>query len=194
MAKKELTNPPGTLLKKIVVNGNEEHELLDYVTEDDLIGEIKFGKTFAQPLPTLNQAVRIGESLEVTAVFLVDTTLKCLNVKINQLFVIGNYGKKQLQFFIYCDVDQLTLIKGNLSTNKTYQAFEVEFTTDVTTGFPEGPNVDELTEAQKELYIPCKTEMKDIELVQTFLWDIDPKTSRGTVTTVQEAVPNGQND
>jgi hypothetical protein len=174
--KDRLTNPPGTLLETTVVVSK--------------IGEITFGKTFAQPLPTLNQAVRVGESLEITAVFLVDTTLKSLNVKINQLFVVGNYGEKQLQFFIYCDVDQLTLIKEHLTTDNTYQAFKVEFTTDVTTGFPEGPHVDELTEAQKELYTPCKIEMKDIELVQTFLWDIDPKTSRGTVTTVLDGAPN----
>jgi hypothetical protein len=184
MEKKELINPPGTLLKKIVVNGNMKNELLDYVTANH-IGEITFGITFSQPLPTLNQAVRTDESLKITAVFLVDTILMSLKVKINQLFVVGNYGEKQLQFFIYCDIDQLTLIKENLTTDNTYRAFKVEFTTDLTTGFPQGPSVDELTEAQKELYTSSKIEMKDIEVVQTFLWDIDPKTSRGTVTTVQ---------
>jgi hypothetical protein len=167
--KKVIINPPGTQLNtKVVVTS---------------IGSLKIGTTYKTPLPTLNQAISSDDksSIVVTAIVLVNTKLTALTFKINQLFTISDYGKYQLQFFIYCDEDQLTSISENLYTDNTYNSFKVEFTTSDTTGFPIGPT--EVTDPER--YVTGKSKIKDIEVVQTFLWDIDPKTSRGTVTTVQ---------
>nr|WP_315172162.1 hypothetical protein [uncultured Flavobacterium sp.] len=173
-----LTNPPGTLLKEITVVVSE-------------IGSINFGETFKQPLPTLNQAIMTGNGLEITAVVLVRTTLRAIDLKpkINQQFTIGSYGENQLQFFIYCDEEQLTaIIDSNKiadggTVDNTYQVFKVEFTTTDETGFPTGPEEIE----DEDIFTGIDVKLKDIKQVQTFLWNIDPVTSRGTVTTVQSA-------
>lgn len=170
-----LTNPPGTPLYTTVV-----------VTE---IGSINFGKTFKQPLPTLNQAIMTGNGLEITAIVLVRTTLSVIDLKpkINQQFTIGTYGENQLQFFIYCDEKQLkAIIDSNKiadgeTVDNTYRVFKVEFTTTDETGFPTGPIGIE----NKDIFTGIDVKLEHIKQVQTFLWNIDPETSRGTVTTVQ---------
>jgi hypothetical protein len=170
--KKDIINPPGTQLNTEIT-----------VTP---IGYLDLGATFEQPLPTLPQAIRNdnNSSITVSVIVLVNTTLELLTFKINQLFTISNNGERQLQFFIYCDEEQLISIGENLSTNNTYKSFKVNFTTNNTTGFPIGPE----KVVYPERYISSKIEIKDINLVETFLWDIDPKTSRGTVTSVGSAV------
>lgn len=141
-------------------------------------GSITLGSTYSQPLPTLVDAVRSEDNtrIKVTAIVFINTKetenedviLPVLIV--NQLFTISNYGEPQLQFFIHCNKEELLKIGKNQIG--MYQAFQVIFTTKDMTGFPDG------------------IEMKEVVSVQTFLWDIDPKTSRGTVTTVQPTVPN----
>ena len=167
-----LTNPPGTPLETTVV-----------VSE---IGSINFGKTFEQPLPTLNQAIMTVDGLKITAVVLVRTTLSAIDLKpkINQQFTIGTYGENQLQFFIYCDEEQLKAIidsNDEAAVDNTYRVFEVEFTTTDQTGFPTMP--EEIK--NKDIFTGIDVKLEHIKQVQTFLWNIDPKTSRGTVTTVQ---------
>jgi hypothetical protein len=173
-----LTNPPGTPLENITVVVSE-------------IGSVNFGKTFKQPLPTLNQAIMTGNGLEITAIVLIRTTLSAIDLKpeINQQFTIGTYGENQLQFFIYCNEKQLkAIIDSNKITDgetvdNTYRVFKVEFTTTDETGFPTMP--EEIK--NKDIFTGIDVKLKDIKQVQTFLWNIDPETSRGTVTTVLHA-------
>jgi hypothetical protein len=168
-----LTNPPGTLLETTTV----------VVAE---IGSINFGKTFKQPLPTLNQAIMTVNGLKITAVVLVRTTLSAIDLKpkINQQFTIGTYGENQLQFFIYCDEEQLKAIidsNDDEAVDNTYRVFKVEFTTTDETGFPTMPKEIK----NKDIFTGIDVKLEHIKQVQTFLWNIDPETSRGTVTTVQ---------
>jgi hypothetical protein len=150
-------------------------------------GHINFGKTFSKPLPTLNEAYynEDEKSITVNAVFLVETKLETLHPKVNQLFTIGDYGEYQLQFFIYYDEEELTKIINNPpKEDNKYKSYKLQFTTTDTTGFPTGPKV--IIDPKK--YKTDDIKMKDITVVQTFLWDIDPETSRGTRTTVKSAI------
>jgi hypothetical protein len=137
-------------------------------------GCIELPSTYSQPLPTLVEAKRTyPDEIEITAIVLINTEFNdnyLPDLIVNQLFTISNYGTPQLQFFIHCSEEGLSKIKE--TQDGKYNAFKVIFTTQELSGFPTG------------------IVMKDIETVETFLWNIDPKTSRGTVTTVQSTVPN----
>ena len=108
------------------------------------------------------------ESISVKSIVFINSDAKDIKVKISQLFCISNYGKPMLQFFIHSNKKTIRDVKKNGTANK-YKAFQLEFTTD------------------SKASIPRVIFISDIQIVQTFLWDIDPKTSRGTVTTVQSA-------
>ena len=130
-------------------------------------GYIQFEHSFNQPLPTLVQAEYNEGFITLTAVVLINTTIGKPNLAINQLFTISNDGAPQLQFFIHCDVEELENISGNPTADNIYNAFSVVF------------------EARSAKGLPSGVSLGDIRYVETFLWNIDPKTSRGTVTTVQ---------
>ncbi|RZJ53121.1 MAG: hypothetical protein EOO44_09515 [Flavobacterium sp.] len=98
--------------------------------------------------------------LTIDAIVYVDTeTIKdngILNYSVVQNTYIDLDGHAQLQFFIVYDMPEE--LSGDLSI------YEITF------------------EADPKLFIGGLSKLKTI---QTFLWDIDPETSRGTETTVQ---------
>ncbi|CAL2104517.1 conserved protein of unknown function [Tenacibaculum sp. 190130A14a] len=132
-------------------------------------GNIIFNNNFDKPLPSLVEASYddIEKSITVNVLFFVNSYQELTSVSVHQLFSISNFGHGKLQFFLSCaDEAQAQLLK-DAPSGFEYQAYTAEFTTRLTEGFPE--HID----------------MCDIKVVQTFVWDIDPKTSRGTETTVQ---------
>lgn len=133
-------------------------------------GKITFENNFNQPLPSLVEATFNKKdninSINVKALILINSTFKLNSVNVNQLFSISNFGNCKLQFFIYTSKETAKeLAKKREYCN--YEAYTIEFSTNLETPLPEGIS------------------LKDIKTVQTFVWDIDPKTSRGTETTVQ---------
>jgi hypothetical protein len=174
MEQKSIIYPPGTALNSIIDGIIDETS----APIKDVTSELSS--------PKVNKAEFIKNGIDVSAKILVKTSLTKLTLIVNQLFIINNEGKNQLQFFIYCDVDQLILINQDLSLNpeSLYNTFDVKFTTTNTEGFPKAPI---LTKEQEAFYTSGSIGMVDIEFIETFLWDIDPRTSRGTVTTVLHA-------
>ncbi|MDR7208888.1 hypothetical protein [Flavobacterium piscis] len=87
-----------------------------------------------------------------------------VNALENEIFVCSIYqnsyvdidGKAQLQFFIAYDMPE--------KISKDFTIYEIDF-------------------HAKQNIFPGK--LSDIKTIQTFLWDVDPVASRGTVTTVQ---------
>ena len=148
------------------------------LTTQDIVattnGQIVFDDNFYQLIPTLPQAERIiietENKISVCVLFFLNTTLTSLNLKVNTLFTIGNNGKPQLQLFIYTSLEERMKIIQNKTAEKHYNAFTINF---------------DLMNKNCESTLPIGYSLKDIEKIETFLWDIDPKTSRGTVTTVQ---------
>ncbi len=129
-------------------------------------GKINFPNNPEQPLlPHVESKIKDGVITVRTLVF-INSSAENPELKISQLFSINNSGKCQLQFFIHCDTEEIDRLMDE-KTEDSYIAYSVEFTTQDTNGFPYG------------IYL------KDIEITQTFLWNIDPKTSRGTETVVQ---------
>lgn len=126
-----------------------------------------------QPLPTLVNATRNQDgSINIKTLIFLNSTISLTPhmVNVSQLFCISDYGDCKLQFFIHSTKDDMNRIKED-KTEYNYLAYTIEFTTNEETNFPEG------------IYL------SDIKKVQTFLWDIDPTTSRGTETAVQDTTP-----
>jgi hypothetical protein len=133
-------------------------------------GHFVFENNFKDPLPSLLEAKLKDGYIEVKMLFFVDSNYKLTehHLVVNQLFSISNYGKPKLQFFLHTnDENVCTELKKNATDDGTYYAYTVNFKTDATEG------------------IPANIGLEDIKIVQSFVWDIDPKTSRGTETTVQ---------
>lgn len=139
-------------------------------------GQIIFDDKFYQLIPTLPQAERTiietENNISVCVLFFLNTTLTSLNLKVNTLFTIGNNGKPQLQIFIYSSLEERMKIIQNKTAEKHHNAFTIDFN---------------LTNMNCQSVLPEGYTLKSIEKIETFLWDIDPKTSRGTVTTVQSS-------
>ncbi len=130
-------------------------------------GKISFTNNPEQPLLPHVEAYRNkDESIAIRALVFINSSAENPELKISQLFSINSSGKGQLQFFIHCDVEEIERLMGE-NTKGEYYAYTVEFTTQDTYNFPYGIGLEH------------------IEVVQTFLWNIDPKTSRGTETVVQ---------
>ncbi|WP_299161852.1 hypothetical protein [uncultured Tenacibaculum sp.] len=126
------------------------------------------------PLPTLVEAKRNQDgSINVKTLIFLNSTISLTSsmVNVSQLFSISDFGDCKLQFFIHSTKDDIALIKED-KTEYNYLAYVIEFTTNDKTNFPKGISLE------------------NIKTVQTFLWDIDPKTSRGTETTVQDTTPD----
>ncbi|WP_420551187.1 hypothetical protein [Tenacibaculum aiptasiae] len=136
-------------------------------------GNIYFENKSEQPLPSLVDSTKNHDgSINVKALIFVNssTPLSASAIKISQLFSVNNFGNYMLQFFIHSTVEDMLDINKQKTTNE-YQAYTIEFTTNEVVTFPEG-----LT-------------LNDIKVIQTFVWNIDPTTSRGTETTVQDTTP-----
>lgn len=102
-----------------------------------------------------------ANTLTVNAVVYVNSTTINENGKLKYCIFQNTYidldGHAQLQFFIVYDMPEE--LSGDLSI------YEIIF------------------EADKDIFIGG---LSNIKTIQTFLWDIDPDTSRGTETTVQQ--------
>ncbi|KAB1158388.1 hypothetical protein F7018_09430 [Tenacibaculum aiptasiae] len=141
-------------------------------------GSIYFENTFERPLPSLVEATqhRCGPisygPINVKALIFVSssTPLSASAIKISQLFSVNSFGDYMLQFFIHTTVEDMLKINDNKTTNE-YQAYTIKFSTNELVTFPEGISLDK------------------IKVIQTFVWNIDPTTSRGTETTVQDTTP-----
>ncbi len=135
------------------------------------VKEKKFSKngiiTFADkrpfiPLPPLVEVyLSHKQHIKVSTVFFIDAAIKGLNADsfaIYQEFSISDSGTPQLQFFISYD--------AVATEAKDFQAYQISFKA-----------VDE--------NLPPDVSFADIKTIQTFIWDTDPVSSRGTVTNVQ---------
>ncbi|MGG8495793.1 hypothetical protein ACQY1Q_05215 [Tenacibaculum sp. TC6] len=131
-------------------------------------GEVHFENSFNRPLPSLVEAKWNSEKncIDIRTLIFVDSGAPLSSVKVNQLFSVSNFGYSKLQLFIYCSKEEIEKLTKYGTKNK-YKAYTLEFSTNNSTNFPEG------------------IRLNDIKIVQTFLWNIDPETSRGTETTVQ---------
>ncbi|CAL2106399.1 conserved hypothetical protein [Tenacibaculum sp. 190524A02b] len=163
ISEKEIIFPPGELL---INDGREYIKVFPS-------GNINYHSNFTQPLPSLVEAVYepIDDEngvIKVSVLFFVDSEDDLNTIKVNQLFCISSLGECKLQFFIYCDEAQL---KSLTKSSNKYRAYTVNFKTSNTNNFPEGT--------------PKPVSLKDIKVVETFIWNIDPETSRGTETSVQ---------
>jgi hypothetical protein len=107
-------------------------------------------------------------TIDISVLFLIKQPLAIKDVSNNLLFTVyqyfclGNEGKPQLQFYI----------AYNQKSNPTdiYNCGQLSFS---------------VTNASLQ---DIGLTITDIYSIQTFMWDIDPKTSRGTVTTVLHAI------
>jgi hypothetical protein len=103
------------------------------------------------------------DTLQVRAVFLVSTNTELskekLEFMIYQNWYVDLDGTRQLQFFITYDIDD--------SISTEFDVYEIGF------------------KAEKDPY--GAEAFNSVNTIQTFLWDIDPETSRGTVTVVHKA-------
>jgi len=100
------------------------------------------------------------KSLTAKAVVYVDVNLEnaILKCKVYQNCYLDIDGNAQLQFFIAYDLPE--------KVSKNFTIYEIDFTVD------------------KEAFVG---EIENVKTIQTFLWDTDPETSRGTETTVQDS-------
>lgn len=158
---KNLIFPPGITLS------HNEQPIEIPVTKS---GQFTFENNFEDPLPSLVEAKFKDGFIEVKMLFFVDSNyiLTGHHLVVNQLFSISNYGKPKLQFFLHTNDEKVCYeLQNHATKDGTYHAYTVNFRTNTTTGIPDNINLE------------------DIKIVQSFVWDIDPKTSRGTETTVQ---------
>ncbi len=114
------------------------------------------------PLPPLVEVHLTADKkhIKVSTVFFIDAaeTVSPNSFSINQEFCISDSGESRLQFFISYDVKETKAVK--------FQGYQVSFKA-VDKNLPDG------------------VKFEDIKTIQTFLWDTDPVSSRGTVTNVQ---------
>ncbi|MEE4000541.1 hypothetical protein V1T75_09325 [Tenacibaculum sp. FZY0031] len=145
-------------------------EVILEIKEENIVpaGNIIFENNFNQPLPSVVEATfnATKTSISIKVLFFIDSKAKLTCINVNQLFSISNFGHPKLQLFLSCNEEQARILSDKATPNK-YKAYTVEFSTNNTENFPE------------------RISLSDIKIIQTFIWNIDPKTSRGTETTVQ---------
>lgn len=111
--------------------------------------------------PIVQATFTDAETLQVRAVFLVSTNTELNNDKLEFMIYQNWYvdldGKRQLQFFITYDIED--------TISADFDVYEISF------------------KAEKDPY--GEDAFKSVNTIQTFLWDIDPETSRGTETAVR---------
>jgi hypothetical protein len=102
-------------------------------------------------------------NIQVSTVVFVDASLSLVNTDfiVNQLYDISDLGFPRIQFFISYEKPE---------TKPTeFKAYEISFS----------PLLASL--------IPAVVIGSQIKTVQVFIWNVDPKTSRGTETVVQHS-------
>jgi len=136
-------------------------ELLPVKLDPDSVGKIKFPeRTNRMLLSPLVEAyfTKEKELLIRAVVFIAKKEEENLDFRIYQNCYIDLDGNPQLQFFVAYDLVE--------TKETTFFVYEVAFTVN---SIPYGPDA-----------------LSKIKTIETFLWDIDPVTSRGTVTVVQD--------
>jgi hypothetical protein len=137
-------------------------ELLPVKLSPDSVGKIKFPeRTNRMLLSPLVEAYYNKEKKELlvrAVVFIAKKEEENLDFRIYQNCYIDLDGNPQLQFFIAYDLVE--------TKETTFFVYEVAFTV---ISIPYG-----------------KDALSKIKTIETFLWDIDPVSSRGTVTNVQD--------
>lgn len=110
--------------------------------------------------PIVQATLTDSETLQVRAVFLVATNTALnddkLSFDIYQNWYVDLDGNRQLQFFITYNIAD--------TISKEFDVYEISF--------------------RAEKYPYGEDAFKSVNTIQTFLWDIDPETSRGTETSV----------
>jgi hypothetical protein len=137
-------------------------ELLPVKLDSNSVGKIKFPeRTNRMLLSPLVEAyfTKEKELLVRAVVFIAKKEDEDLDFRIYQNCYIDLEGNPQLQFFVAYDLIE--------TKDTTFFVYEVDFTV---SSIPYGPEA-----------------LSKIKKIETFLWDIDPVTSRGTVTTVQDS-------
>lgn len=138
------------------------------ITEIEHSGDIKIPHSFDEtpPLVPHVRATKENNYIAIEAIVFIDSTIKRPKLLVSQLLSVNMEGKYQLQFFIHCSGDEIERLRENRS-RVSYKAFTVKFDTKNTAiNFPKGVTLEH------------------VKITQTFLWNIDPETSRGTETVV----------
>ena len=175
--------PPG----ETIMNGDKKLEITPTIS-----GYINFPVTKNPDgkilLPTLVEAEfpdPSKTSIDVKVLFFVasraenikksssDTTPDIIDkIMVKQLFCVNSYGLYTLQLYLYCNETTTEQIYRSQDEDRDknpeyFQAYSVKFSIDNTINLPENITISH------------------IDIVQSFIWDIDPKTSRGTETVVK---------
>lgn len=124
----------------------------------NFVGEIKFPLRKSKALfSPVVEAFLVDETITVNAVVFVDSKAKqTTEFDVIQNCYVDIEGDPQLQFFVCYDLDEK-------EDAKNFWVYEVTF----------------------EVQPILPFDILKIETIQTFLWDVDPVGSRGTVTVVQ---------
>lgn len=143
---------------------NPPGNCIDKPAEYKRRGHVSFPKNRKKTLLSpLVEAYHQGKKLLVKAVvFVAHEEVKDLAISVVQNCYVNMEGEAQLQFFIAYDLKP--------TDGEDFYIYEVSFEADE---------------------IPFKGGLESIETIQTFLWDIDPISSRGTETTVQPGTGTG---
>ena len=121
------------------------------------------------PLVPLAEAKALdANTMSVRATIFINSTAKDPQLLVSQVLCVTADGEFKLQFFIHCGEEEVYRLIDN-RTEEVYTAYETQFESTNTNGFPDGIT------------------MESISHVQVFLWNIDPETSRGTESVVQTA-------
>lgn len=156
----DITNPAGICITDFTVN-----ELNSEISFD-------FQRNSIKPLQPLN-ATQVDNkgNLNVSSIVFIDNsvTIKKKNTHIKQYLSYDNNGDPFLNFYIIYD--------SKPKKKQKFKAYQFNFTTvwgeNGYTPNPIHPN-------------PNPPTLNDINFINTFLMDLDPELSRGTVTTVKK--------
>lgn len=164
--------PPSRNQCNIILPPGDSHR---NITDIKHSGDITIPHSFNET-PPLVPHVRVTKKegyIAVEAIIFIDSTIEHPKLKVSQLLSVNMDGKYQLQFFIHCSKHEIERLRGNRS-RVSYKSFTIKFDTkDTTINFPEGVTLEH------------------VKMAQTFLWNIDPETSRGTETIVAGSVDPG---
>lgn len=103
----------------------------------------------------------VQDEIHVSVIVFIPATIERLVFDVHGLFNINPTGLEQLQFFVVTDYPDSTV-------SRNFRGYRFDF------------------KANREI-LPTGVNFDQIFTIQAFLWNKDPKTSRGTVTTVSRA-------
>ncbi len=137
------------------------------ITETEASGEIYVDHLFINaPLIPHVIARKDEDRISVNALVFIDTEKENPEFKVSKLLSVNIDGTYQMQFFIHCDLQEDLKWKEE-ETRQLFKAYTIKFNTTI-----------------EQIEFPLGVKLEHIQTIQTFLWDIDPETSRGTETVV----------